>query len=626
MSRASIVAVGAISALGRGLDAYDPGRLSEAAQVAIARDEELAAFGLARPISARVPLPMGLVPGRADALLERAWEDLRDELRRARTASGTGGAKLGLVLGTSSGGMLEAEQVFEAWLRARPVDAAVAARATYAAPFERLRARVEAELGTPLSRGLQLVTACAASTWALGVGLRWLQSGACDLVIAGGYDALSRFVAVGFESLRATTASLPRPFRLERDGMALGEGAALVAMVREGEEAERSARFVVSGFGASTDAVHVTAPDRSGEGLARAAREALADAELEPRDCALLSAHATATPFNDAMESRAIRGALGADARPVVHPMKAQLGHTLGAAGVLETLAIGEALSRGLAPAAAGQGEIDPDAEVHLAERTTPLEAAEAAYALKLSAAFGGANAALVLERRSPDPRPARARAPLRARILRWARVELPELEAIAATSGAPVDRVARLDEASLLLASAVARLGSRPELEGAGLVVGHLLATVDVNERFFRRVLERGPAAAEPRLFPPTSPNVVAGQVAILYGLRGPSAAVASGAGGALDPLWLGLELVEAGDAESVLVGAVDVQGAASRSLWPHVGGGATEPRRGAVAALIERSSGGAPSSAELRASLLDFAPALPGHLALAEALARLG
>lgn len=624
MSRASIVAVGAISALGRGVDAYDPGRVSEPARVAIALDEELAAFGLARPVAARVPLAMGLVPGRADALLDRAWDELRDELLRAPAARAY--AKIGLVLGTSSGGMLEAEHVFEARLGARPLDAAVAARATYAAPFERLEARVEAELGARLTRGLQLVTACAASTWALGVGLRWLQSGACDLVLAGGYDALSRFVAVGFESLRATTASLPRPFRLERDGMALGEGAALVAMVREGDEGDRATRFVVSGFGASTDAVHVTAPDRSGEGLARAARAALADAEVDARDCALLSAHATATPFNDAMESRAMRGALGADARPVVHPMKAQLGHTLGAAGVLETLAIGEALARELAPAAAGQGEIDPDAEVRLAPRTAQLEASEAAYALKLSAAFGGANAALVLERRSAEPRPARARAPRRARILRWARVEAPELEAIAATSDAPVDRVARLDEASLLLASAVARLGSRHELEGAGLVVGHLLATVDVNERFFRRVLERAPSAAEPRLFPPTSPNVVAGQVAILYGLRGPSAAVASGAAGALDALWLGLELIEAGDAEVVLVGAVDVQGATSRSLWPLVGGGAREPGRGAVAALVQRTSAEAPSSAELRRRLVDFAPEVPGHLALGEALERLG
>jgi 3-oxoacyl-[acyl-carrier-protein] synthase II len=626
VSRASIVAAAALSPLGRGVDAYDPGRATEPGRVVIARDEELAAFGLVRPFTARAPLAMGLVPGRADALLEAAWTDLRTELLPLPTVGASAGLKLGLVVGTSSGGMPEAEHVFEAGLRATPIDAAIAAGATYAAPFERLVGLIERDLGVALARKLQLVTACAASTWALGVGLRWLRSGSCDLVLAGGYDALSRFVGAGFECLRATTASLPRPFRLERDGMSLGEGAALVAMVREGEEGSRSARFVVSGFGATTDAVHVTAPDRSGEGLARAARSALADAEVDPRDCVLLSAHATATPFNDAMEARAIHGALGRQARPVVHPMKAQLGHTLGAAGVLETLAIAEALARDLAPAAAGQGQIDPDAEVRLLERAAPLEAGEAAFALKLSAAFGGANAALVLERRSSPPHTSRARHAALARVVRWARIDTVDVAEVAERSGAPLDRVARLDDASLLLAGAVARLGTRRELEGAGVVVGHLLATIDVNERFYRKVLERGPAAAEPRLFPPTSPNVVAGQVAILFGLRGPSAAVASGAGGALDALWLGLELVEAGDAQAVVVGALDVDGTASRSLWPFVGGGLTAPPRGAVAAWIERADGAAPSSAELRARLGSIATTQLGHLALAEALERLG
>ena len=117
-----------------------------------------------------------------------------------------------------------------------------------------------------------------------------------------------------------------------------------------------------------------------------------------------MSAHATATPFNDAMESRAIAAALGG-ASPVVHPAKAEVGHTLGAAGVLEALSAADAIARGIAPAAAGDGEIDDDARVTLLER---CEARSIGAALKLSAAFGGTNAALVL-RASPSGRAPRA-------------------------------------------------------------------------------------------------------------------------------------------------------------------------------------------------------------------------
>src|SRR5262249_51465775 len=152
-----------------------------------------------------------------------------------------------------------------------------------------------------------------------------------------------------------------------------------------------------------TDAVHITAPDRTGSGLARAASAAIADAsrraspigpDKPPLSIELVSAHATATPFNDAMESRAIASVFQGRVAPVVHPMKAQIGHTLGAAGVIESLAAMDAIATGVAPAAAGAGEMDPDASALLLSRS---EARPLTGALKLSAAFGGANAALVL-------------------------------------------------------------------------------------------------------------------------------------------------------------------------------------------------------------------------------------
>ena len=127
-------------------------------------------------------------------------------------------------------------------------------------------------------------------------------------------------------------------------------------------------------FGASADAVHITAPDRSGAGLTRAGRAAIEEAEVEPERIAVVSAHGTATPYNDAAEAKAVH-ALCAPGDPVVHPFKAQIGHTLGAAGVLETLAVAHAMGCGVLPAAYGEGEIDPEATVRLlsrAEAQTP--------------------------------------------------------------------------------------------------------------------------------------------------------------------------------------------------------------------------------------------------------------
>jgi 3-oxoacyl-[acyl-carrier-protein] synthase-1/3-oxoacyl-[acyl-carrier-protein] synthase II len=405
--------------------------------------------------------------------------------------------------------------------------------------------------------------------------------------------------------------------------MALGEGAALVALVREGDEHGAAVRFFVSGFGASTDAVHVTAPDRTGGGVARAAEGALRDAGLPASACSLVSAHATSTPFNDAMEARAIARVFGAPG-PIVQPFKAQIGHTLGAAGVLETLAIASALEHHVAPPAAGAGALDADASVRLIERAEPLVCDAA---LKLSAAFGGANAALVIERASSTPR-ADARPRARAYLKAVAVAAVADAPSVAQASGEPHDKVARLDPLSLLLATAVAKLG-RARVAGAGIVVGHALATLDINERFFSRVIARGPTAAEPRLFPATSPNVMPGQLAILFGLTGPSAATASGPGGALGPLALAVDLVVSGRADRMIASAVDVLGPASRDvLAAAFADEGHDVLDGAVAALIDRDPEGALCAIDDLLATDHTAERAPGfgHRALAEELLRRG
>ncbi len=512
--------------------------------------------------------------------------------------------RIGIAMGTSSGGMLTAERFFAA--RAAGKDLApLARRATYFAPMVDVLAAYG--LGD-VSRRTLLLAACAASTIAIGLGVRWLDRGACDLVIAGGFDALSTFVASGFEALRATTASAPRPFRKGRDGMCLGEGAGVVALVRRGEERSARSRLFVCGFGASTDAVHITAPDATGGGLARAAQAALHDAGQSTVD--LVSAHATATPYNDAMEAKAIRATV--PGHPVVHPFKAQIGHTLGAAGVLETLAAADALERGIAPAAAGDGEIDPDAEVTLLARgeARPLE-----RALKLSAAFGGANAALVVSAR-PEDRPARPRR--RVFVTAAAHVTECDLAALADATSVPRDRLARLDPLCRLGLSAVAALAAgvgRETLRGAGIVAGHALATIDTNDTFDTRKRVRGPTAVEPRAFPATSPNAVAGECAIVYKLTGPSFATGAGLDGATEALAGAAELLSAGDAPRMVVVAADDAGPVARDLLQAAGLADRPFARGAVALLLTTDEGGAEVDLDARPDH-DRGPI--GHLAL--------
>jgi len=312
-----VIAIGAVSGAGLGEDAYRSARVGEPARVVLAADPALGAAGLRRPFCARAPEELGVVPSgdRATDLLVCAFAQVTRALDAARPSWRD--ERLGIAIGTSSGGMLTAERFFAASAEGE-VDAEIARRASYFAPLD--DALSQAKLAH-VRRRMQILAACAASSIAIGVGLRWLDRGACDLVLAGGYDGVSVFVAAGFEVLRATTATRPRPFRVGRDGMSLGEGAGLIALVRARDT--RGARVLVrvAGFGASNDAVHITAPDRTGAGLARAARAALADAGMRAQAIDLVSAHATATPFNDDGSARH-RGSLRGRARAHRSPLQ----------------------------------------------------------------------------------------------------------------------------------------------------------------------------------------------------------------------------------------------------------------------------------------------------------------
>jgi 3-oxoacyl-[acyl-carrier-protein] synthase-1/3-oxoacyl-[acyl-carrier-protein] synthase II len=602
----AILAFGAVSGLGEGRAAASAGCPGAPASVAIGPDDELGRAGLARPFVARAR-SLGFGDERAAELLEKALAGCLADLDCARPAWRA--ERVGLVLGTSSGGMRAAERVFAASARGEP--AADPEAATYFGPMARVVRRVR----RPFDPAVLVLAACASGSIAIGLAARWLQRGSCDVVLAGGFDDVTVFVAAGFESLRAVTASPPpRPFRLDRDGMALGEGAAVLALARADA---RPPAAIITGFGLASDAVHLTAPDRDGGGLARAASAALAEAGHPSID--LVSAHATATPFNDAAESRALARVLGAEGAlaAVVHPFKAQIGHTLGAAGALELLAVADAIERGVLPATAGEGTVDPGAPARLLERALR---GSPRTALKVSSAFGGANAALVLGAEPAPPRPRCSAFVHQAAIVD----REPDVEQLATSVRTPVDRLLRADPLVRLALAAVAALaGVSGPLAGAGVIVGTPMATLETNALFAARIRERGARAAEPRRFPYTSPNAVAGQCSIAFGLTGPSFSVGGGMHAALEALASATVLVEAGDADQIIVVAVDDVGPATRALGP-----SASLLAGAIAVLVSaRPDGGARArigAIELRRGPAATGTHPAGHLALQPLLER--
>jgi 3-oxoacyl-[acyl-carrier-protein] synthase-1/3-oxoacyl-[acyl-carrier-protein] synthase II len=245
-----------------------------------------------------------------------------------------------------------------------------------------------------LGPAVTVVNACASGADAVGLGARWIASGRCDVVIAGGADELERFAFHGFLSLKNVSPTRCRPFDRRRDGLTLGEGAGILVLEAEDAAEARGAprRGRILGYAAASDAHHPTAPHPQGRGLRQALDLALAGAGLDPRDVGFVCAHATATLENDRVE-----GGVLAEAFPAGTPVfstKGCTGHTLGAAGAMEAILTLRGLADGRIPATAGLEDPDPECRVEPTRETTELDARSA---VSTSLAFGGTNSALVM-------------------------------------------------------------------------------------------------------------------------------------------------------------------------------------------------------------------------------------
>lgn len=250
------------------------------------------------------------------------------------------------------------------------------------------------------------VTACATGNHAIGEAMRAIRHGYQDVVIAGGTEnAVTRIGMAGFQNMKALytgedplAASIP--FDARRSGFVMGEGAGAVVLESLSHAEARGAKILceVAGYGASSDAYHITSPDPEGEGAAYAMRAAIEDAGLTPDRVDYINAHGTSTPLNEKYETIAIKKALGSAAKRVrVSSTKSMTGHLLGAAAAIEAIACVCAIRDGIIPPTIGYRELDPDCDLDI----TPNEAVHAPVRTALSNAlgFGGHNAALLLKR-----------------------------------------------------------------------------------------------------------------------------------------------------------------------------------------------------------------------------------
>jgi 3-oxoacyl-[acyl-carrier-protein] synthase II len=532
---------------------------------------------------------------------EEAMQGARLDPRRAR---------VGLVVGGTTGGMLETEQRL-ARLHAEPECREVLAE-MLAHPLTATGDRLHERLG-PFARVRTLSSACSSGANALVIAASWLLAGELDAVLAGASDGLCRLTLSGFNALGAIDPEPCRPFDRRRRGTSLGEGAGFLVLEREESARARGATPIaeLAGWALGAEAHHITNPAPDGAVVAALIERAIARAGRTPRDVDFVNAHGTGTPLNDPMEAAALARALGSEiARVPVSSSKAQIGHTLGAAGAIEAAITALVVSRRTLVPTAGLDEPDPALDlVHVPHVGKEVERVRAAVSSAFG--FGGMDTVLVFgeaQQRSSPPPVLQAGSPVVTGVAVFGACGLAGVDACATLLDratdlvAPVDpdahldvlRARRLDRAARLGAVAVQRAMGEAGVAGGetGLVLGSAFGNVDGSAAFMHRIFERGARSASPADFPNLVPSSPVGHVSIYLGLRGPAFATADLATSGESAFTQAAQLIVAGQAERVVAGAVDprsdIVDRVLAALFAHAPSQTTATRTDVAAAIV--------------------------------------
>lgn len=299
-----------------------------------------------------------------------------------------------MVIGTTSGGMSYGEKYYRSLRRSEHLRHAPTWIANY--PAQKPAIDAQQEVLTVSVPCQVIANACASGTNAIGHAFECVRSGRYQRVLTGGYDALSELVFTGFDSLQASTPAKCRPFDRHRDGMVLGEGAAVLALENFETARKRNAPVLaeIIGYGISTDNFHITQPNPSGIGARQAMEQALHSAGISADEVDYINAHGTATMFNDAAEGKAISELFNG---VPISSTKSMMGHSLGAAGAIEAIFCLLALKDQFLPPNINFSDLDDGLDLNVVANDS--RPAVVRTALSNSFGFGGTNASILMRK-----------------------------------------------------------------------------------------------------------------------------------------------------------------------------------------------------------------------------------
>jgi 3-oxoacyl-[acyl-carrier-protein] synthase II len=602
--RVVITGAGILTSMGHGwrenADGFREGRL--AFRPITVFDTSRQRVGMAGEVVLPAQLPPHALGGREAARLDRASILLLHAAAEAWEAAGWDDSAraepLPLCLGTSAGAMALGEAYYR---QATETPGRRLGQPGRIRNYQTHRQAIHLAGALGFSGPVTIISnACASGANAIGHAFQLIRRGECDRAFAGGYDALASLVFAGFDSLQALTTRMPpRPFDAHRDGLALGEGAAMLTLESLASARRRGAEILAElvGYGISTDLHHLTQPHPEGDAALRSMEQACREAGLRAADIDYLNSHGTGTPLNDIAEGRAIQRWAGGDvARIRVSSTKAGIGHLLGGAGAVETVISLMALREGFLPPTTTVETPDPVCTFDLVRE--PREA-RVRRVLTNSFGFGGANATLILSafdeshavsgsgHRNPVGIAIRGRGAVSP--AGWSAAALDAVLAVPDSLAPPeqtlregrampvpvrrvpppVEKFPFLRDPRLRRASAVARYGVSAALEAVGesrweairsgasrlgIVYALVNGCVHYSARFYGEVIG-DPSLASPILFPETVYNAPASHLAALLGSTGPCYTLVGDSAQFVEALKVAARWIEDGDCDGVVV-----------------------------------------------------------------------
>jgi 3-oxoacyl-[acyl-carrier-protein] synthase II len=658
-ARVVVTGVGAVTAQGISADAFWEGVKS--GRVAIREVKKVPMDGYRTRIAGEVqeevrPSHDYTRPeDHRDPVIDFALKAAEEALEKSRVrVDAIPAERWGVVMGTCNAGLLSGEKWYQAGMRGEKADPRLILLVTPQALAEAIGGAFG--LKGPV---LSVDTACAAGANAIGYAAELVRYGQADAVLTGGSDALSDVLIAGFNSLESLSPKPAAPYSKNRQGLSLGEGSGMLVLMREDLARKLGLPVLaeVVGYGLSADGYHATAPHPEGKGASRAIRAALSAAGLAPEQVGYVNSHGTGTPKNDPAETRATKLGLGPAVEKVaVSSTKSMIGHLLGAAGAVEGIITVKALEHQIAPPTANYEERDPECDLDYVPNTArPLSMD---VAISNNFAFGGANASVVLARggslAAAPPRPDFDRVVVSGLATltsagceadgvwkafaenrnttklengtRIGRVELDPSPFLKPKDRRRMDRlgVFAVVGSQLVLRDAALEL-SDENRNRVGVIFGTGVGPMESMENFSRPLLEEGPLAANPAIFPNTVYNAAGGQVAMHVGAIGPASTVTAGHAAGASAICYGYDLASCAQADALICLAADTLTDTVIRAYRELGLLATEPAsseeggfalaEAGIALLLERASKAEARGARIYGEVLGYGIASDGR-----------